>query len=314
MNQKPFKTTEELLTLLSERGIDLSTAEHKSFAKKSLQHIGYYNLINGYKTLFIEDANNSDTYKTGTTIEEIYALYYFDNKLRDIFLKHILPLETNIKSLIAYYFPSAHPEQNFLTYNNFDTSLRDANKNITLLISEIQRQLSNRVSDPCISHYLNSYGYVPLWVLNNILTFGTVSKFYSLMKQEERQNISKTFHLSDAELSNILTYISSIRNFCAHGNRLYCYRSKRPISNTSIHIDMNLEKLPNGEYKYGKRDLFAAMIAFKLTLSKNEFRTFVKQIDIAIKNLKSKLNVLDVNDVLNEMGFPNNWKELLLKK
>ena len=38
-----------------------------------------------------------------------------------------------------------------------------------------------------------TYGYLPLWVLNNILTLGTISKFYSLMKQNERQTISKIF-------------------------------------------------------------------------------------------------------------------------
>ena len=31
----------------------------------------------------------------------------------------------------------------------------------------------------------------------------------------------------DEELENILFYISKIRNFCAHGNRLYCYREFR---------------------------------------------------------------------------------------
>ena len=61
-----------------------------------------------------------------------------------------------------------------------------------------------------------TYGYLPLWVLNNILTLGTISKFYSLMKQNERQTVSKIFRLSDNELESILTYVSSVRNFRAH--------------------------------------------------------------------------------------------------
>ena len=77
-------------------------------------------------------------YKPGTTIKEIYNLYLFDQKLREIFLRNILPLETNIKSLIAYYFPQHHPESNYITYNNFDTTRKDANKNITSLIAEIE--------------------------------------------------------------------------------------------------------------------------------------------------------------------------------
>ena len=144
-----------------------------------------------------------------------------------------------------------------LTYENFDTTRKDSSKNITALIAEIQRQISSRVSDPSIEHYLNTYGYLPLWVLNNILTLGTISKFYSLMKQNERQTISKIFRLSDNELESILTYVSSVRNFNAHGNRLFCYRSKRPLCNTRLHSQMGIERNLSGEYICGKRDLFS---------------------------------------------------------
>ena len=313
MNEKPFKTHEQLIELLSSRGIDFSKPESKSFAKKKLQRIGYYNLINGYSPLFW-DNKEKDVYKKGTTVDEIYYLYLFDKKLREIFLRFILSLETNIKSLIAYYFPKQHPETYYLTYDNFDTARKDANKNITSLIAEIQRQIAGRASDPSIAHYLKKYGYIPLWVLNNILTLGTISKFYSLMQQKERQEISKTFHLSDNELENILTYISSIRNFCAHGNRLYCYRSKRPLIDTYLHQTMNIKKSDKGEYLYGKRDLFAVMISLKLTISKQEFRRLVKEIDIALKNLYSNTQVLTEPEILNSMGFPDNWKTRLLQK
>ncbi|MBS4931703.1 MAG: Abi family protein [Clostridiales bacterium] len=125
MQEKPFKTHDELIELLERRGIDFSSPESKSFTKKKLQRIGYYNLINGYSSLFW-DSESIDTYKEGTTVEEIYNLYIFDKKLREIFLRNILSVETNIKSLIAYYFPQEHPENQYLTYGNFDTNRRGA--------------------------------------------------------------------------------------------------------------------------------------------------------------------------------------------
>lgn len=309
MNDKPFKSHDELLELLEFRGIDFSKPDSKSFAKKKLQRIGYYNLINGYGSLFLEE---KDKFKSGTTVKEIYNLYLFDQKLREIFLHNILPFEANIKSLIAYHFPQEHPETHYLTYENFDTTRRDSSKNITALIAEIQRQIYSRVSDPSIEHYLNTYGYLPLWVLNNILTLGTISKFYSLMKQNERQTISKIFHLSDNELESILTYVSSVRNFSAHGNRLFCYRSKRPLCNTRLHSQMGIERNLSGEYICGKRDLFAVMICLKLTLAKKEFRRLVKDVDIAIKNLSSRKNVLSPDELLSTLGFPVDWKDKLL--
>lgn len=199
-----------------------------------------------------------------------------------------------------------------MIYKNFDTNRKDANKNITELIAELQKQISSRASDPSIAHYLQKYGYVPLWVLNNILTLGTISKFYSLMQQKERQEISKTFRLSDNELESILTYISSIRNFCAHGNRLYCFRNKRPLCDTQLHALMGLDRTSKGEYVYGKRDLFAAMIAFKLTLSKNDFRRLVKEVDIAYKNFFSRAKIITEEMLFSSTGFPSDWKKKLL--
>ncbi|MCR5700849.1 MAG: hypothetical protein K6G76_01745 [Lachnospiraceae bacterium] len=51
MSEKVFKNHNELIELLIERGVDISSSEAKRFAKTRLQHEGYYNLINGYKTL-----------------------------------------------------------------------------------------------------------------------------------------------------------------------------------------------------------------------------------------------------------------------
>ena len=73
MPDKIFRKHDELINLLIERGVDISTPKARRFAKTRLQHEGYYNLINGYKTLFLVDPTK-DEYKAGTTIDEIYAL------------------------------------------------------------------------------------------------------------------------------------------------------------------------------------------------------------------------------------------------
>ena len=315
MSEKIFKTYDEMISLLISRGVDISTPEQKSYAKKRLQHEGYYNLINGYKGLFLMpkvSQEDEDKFKTGTTINEIYALYNFDRRLRNVFLKNVLIIETNIKSLISYTFSEKYGHSNYLIYSNFDTTKRDSNKNITSLISEIQRQIASRYSDPSISHYLKCHGYIPLWVLNNILTLGTISKFYSLMHQKERQEISKIFHISDAELESFLFFLSKIRNFCAHGNRLYCFKSKNPIPTVSLHSTLDLPINNENQYIQGKNDLFATMIIFKLLLSKNIFKILVKNVNHELDNLRKNLSVLSEQDVLNAMGFPSDWKDKIL--
>lgn len=130
MSEKVFKTYDEMISLLASRGVDISTPELKSYAKKRLQHEGYYNLINGYKALFLLPQNSpadDDKFKLGTTINEIYALYNFDRRLRNVFLKYVLLIETNIKSLISYTFSEKYGHSNYLIYSNFDTTKRDSN-------------------------------------------------------------------------------------------------------------------------------------------------------------------------------------------
>lgn len=313
---KTFKTYDEMISILSARGIDISTKEQKSFAKKALQHHGYYNLINGYNKLFLSTKDPEDMYIKGTTVNEICALYYFDYKLRDIFFRNIIPVEQNVKNLISYTFSERYGHDNYMLYKNFDTHRKDSVRIISDLISEVQRQISSRSNDPVIFHYLSTYGYVPLWVLNNILTLGTISKFYSIMKQPDRQEISKIFHIQDSQLETILFYISTIRNFCAHGNRLYCYRTKRPLGDFPAHKTLNIPMSDGKEYDYGKRDLFACLIALHYVLAPGEYRKMLKEIRDLLNETKPNLSVIQVDDILREMGFPKDWFKQLsrLKK
>ncbi len=311
MPDKVFKTTDELIQLLITRGMDISTPAQKSYAKKTLQHYGYYNLINGYNKLFLKTNNPDDVFMQGTKIEEIVALYDFDCALRNCILMSILPFETNVKALVAYYFSKAYGHDNYLLYKNFDTSLKNAHKNITDVISDFQKQIASRSTDPAIMHYLKTYGYIPLWVMNSVLSFGQISKFYSIMKQKDRMNISKTFHIMDDQFQSILFYLSSVRNFCAHGNRVYCYRSKMPLVDLNLHKNMNIKKV-NGEYECGKRDLFACMIALKYVMAQKEYVNMLKAIDGLLKDLSNKISVISIDEVLFEMGFPLDWKKKLV--
>lgn len=310
--EKVYKTNDELISILDKRGVDLSTPELKSFAKKTLQHDGYFNVINGYNKLFLITRTPEEQYKPGTTVNEIYALFLFDKKLRNIIFKYLLSVERNIKNLLANSFSQSYGHENYMLYNNFDTQKRDANKNITAVISDFQYQIASRSSDPVISHYLKKYGYIPLWVLNNILTFGQISKFYSVLKQHDRQVVSKIFHIQDNQLESILYYLSSVRNFCAHGNRLYCYRTKRPLIDFNAHSQLKIPQTDGVEFDYGKRDFFGVLIALYYVLPTGEYKKLIKEIYRLFSNTRTKLSVITEEDILREMGFPLDWRNQLL--
>ena len=83
---KDFKTYAEQIDLLKTRGLIIND---ETFALEKLKEENYYNIINGYKDLFITPGT-TDNFITGTTFEEIYYLYDFDRILRNILFKQIL--------------------------------------------------------------------------------------------------------------------------------------------------------------------------------------------------------------------------------
>lgn len=51
---------------------------------------------------------NPERYAKGTTFEQVYALYSFDQVMRSYFLTELIKIEKHIKSLIAYHFSEIH--------------------------------------------------------------------------------------------------------------------------------------------------------------------------------------------------------------
>lgn len=311
MDEKEPKTLEEQLEILKSRGVRIDTNDEYNKAADILKRVGYYKLINGYKRLFIEipeseETNTIERYKESTSVSEIYSLYLFDRNLQAITLNHILPVETHIKSLLAFTISEQYGNDNYLKYQNFNTQIADAHSKITSVISDIYKQIASRGNDPSIRHYLTKYGFLPMWVLNNILTMGNVSKLYSIMKPADRQSISREFCIQDNTLENFLLYVTKVRNISAHGNRLYCFRSKKPLTDTNTHQALAIEK-GSDEFTCGKRDYFAALIALKHLTSNNDTRRLVDEINNALDMLRQHLHTISIDDVKAEMGFPENW-------
>ena len=133
------------------------------------------------------------------------------------------------------------------------------------------------------------------------------------MKVDDRQAIAKVFKVLDTSMESFLHTLSIIRNFSAHGNRLYCIRTKRPLIDTKIHKNLAIEKTESNEYVSGKRDLFAGVIALRYFLSAREFIRFQNELNGAINKLDDKLMVISIDSILETMGFPKNWKEIKIK-
>lgn len=306
--EKTFKTIDEQIEILKSRNIIINDYDK---AYKILSKNNYYYLINGYKDLFIDKALKEEKYIKNTKLEEIYALYEFDKDIKIIFLKYLLLIENEIDSYIAYEFSKVYGNRNYLISNNFN-NLNFENNLIDKFINdvnlEIQYQYKN--SNEMIVHYIDKYNYVPLWVLVRVLSFGKISRFYSLMKPKEQNTISKKYNLRINEFKIILHNSTLVRNICAHDEKLYDIKMKNRISNNIYHKKLKIES-KNGNYQYATRDLFSIVLALKLLLEKEQFYKFYTEIIKSIEILKKQLITITLDKVMYKMGFPKNYKKLL---
>ena len=305
---KPFLTYEEQIELLKSKGIKI--IKNKSTVE-ILQRENYYRVINGYKDLFIDKNSSEEQFIEGTKFSEIYALYNFDRSLRNLFLEKILKIENSIKSVIAYEFSKNYGHKDYLLKSNFDEKNRKE-EDIEGVIEFINDAVNKQKQHEAISHYLKKHNFIPMWVLVNILTLGTVSNFYSIMKQNDRIAISKIFNILEVELEKYLKLLTYYRNKAAHEERMYKTKTKHIIRNNKIHLKMNIEKDYSGNYKYGRGDIFALLIVCKMLLKKDEVTSLVRGIDKIVKELDKKLITVPTDKVLELMGFPKNWKEINL--
>ena len=306
--EKIFKTIDEQIDILKSRNIIVNDY-YKAY--NLLSKNNYYYLINGYKNLFINNTSKDEQYIKGTKLEEIYALYQFDKDIKIHFLKYLLLIENEIDTYIAYEFSKSYGHKNYLTSTNFCNSnskqflIEKFIKDINL---EIDYQYKN--SNEMITHYLDNYNYIPLWVLVRILSFGKISKFYSLMKPKEQNSISRKYNLRIQEFRIILHNLTLIRNICAHDEKLYDIKMKNRISSTIYHKKLKIEN-KNGNYQYATRDLFSIIIALKLLLEKEQFNRFYTEIIKSIEKLKEELYTIQINKVMYKMGFSKDYKKLL---
>ena len=301
LDKKQFLTYDEQITFLEEKkGLIIPD---KEYARKILLKIGYFPLINGYKEVFKE--SNNDQFKRGTTFEDIYELYSFDNDLRNIFLKYILVAERNIKSSLSYHFCKEYGDlqSDYLDVNNYDYTGKKKSV-INKMVKIMSGQLRYDSDYVYIRHYMTVYQYVPLWVLMNVLTIGQLSKIYASQKGRIQIKVCQDFGpLKINELGKMLAVMTKFRNVCAHNDRLFDFRTKDALLDRNIYERLQITK-EKGRYKYGKNDLYAQVIILKLFLSDEDFRIFFHDLKRCFK--KHPIH----KEILEKMGFPENWERI----
>ena len=255
---------------------------------------------------------NDRRFIEGTKFEELYAMFVFDRQLRNIMFKNILIIENNCKSIFSYILSQkyGYRENEYLRPSNYNQSPEKV-RQLNDLLKKMKRQIRvNGNQHEATKHYINNYGYIPLWVCVKVLSFGITSELYTVMKLSDQKEIAKEFNVDNEDFGVFLPILSNYRNLCAHEDILFEHRTQKVIPDNKYHQFLNIPRI-NDEYIYGKGDLFSVVIIFKYILSEDDFRLFVNEISYEIDKLSGRLSVISINKVLDRMGFPSNYKSLL---
>lgn len=327
---KPFQTHNQQLKMLRNRNILISNG---SKAKAILIRENYYQLINGYKHIFLDlvesKKRQDDYYKNGTTFEQIYALYEFDRNLRNILMKYILMTENSIKSKIAYQFSSEHPKEAFSYFNinNYrDTNHQQTTSLIATLSSVTKQNTDSNTKSGPFYHYFNEHKELPLWVLITKLTLGqTCNLFYNLKEPTQIEilksvlyefknncNVAATKIILQNYLKDFMSAINCIkafRNVCAHEDRLYDYYAKnkngKPIQTSFFYIGISTPAFQGG--------IFDIILLLRLFLTKRDYKQLLRCLLDELNKLESELPSSLFSEVTRKMKFPKNWTTELYK-
>ena len=306
MIQKQFKNLDEQIEILKYKGLIINNVE---YTRNILLRENYF-FISGYRHLFMKSSTDK-TYKKGTTFEELYSLFLFDRTLRNILFKNLLIIENNLKSISSYQLSKryGYKEKDYLKEKNF-TNNPEKKRQVNDLIKKMKRQIrSNSRENTATMHYISNYGYIPLWILVKVLSFGIVSEMYSVLKVEDQKEIAEVYGIDYQNMLVYLPILSNYRNLCAHEDILYENRTNKEINDTIYHKLLKI-KQENDIYIKGKNDLFALIIIMKEMLQFEEFRSMILEIENCVATLDYNLRTISIKDVLNRMGFPSNWKDI----
>lgn len=278
------------------------------YAQEILLRIGYFQLINGYKYPYKDPVTKR--YIANAAFNDIVALYEFDEKQRHLFLRQLLYVERSLKTRIAYHFCEMYGDAQ-ATYLSASSYTNPKAKQSTIdRLTEILRVLAEKNTDyPYINHYRKTYNNVPLWVIVNGLTFGNISIMFSVLPQSLQSRICKHYPLYSHQMEKFLSVLTKFRNVCAHGERLFSYTTKDDVSDLPIHLHLSIPK--NGtQYCYGKRDLFAVVIALRYLLPEEQYTAFAEELSSLLCAFFEHCTVLSPTQFLRCMHFPDHWHEV----
>ena len=282
---QPSITIEEQIQNLKDLGL---IVKDDDYARTVLNDISYFRLVKAY-SLNLKPKNGN--YIADVTFEHLVELYLFNANLRQLIFPQVEKIEVNARCRIANFVSNKYGVLGYLERNNFvDEDFYNQ------FLEDIDEELRRNARAPFVKNFKENYegGQLPMYALVEICSFGTLSKFYKNMKNEDKKEIAKSYGVGYTYYQSWIEAIAYVRNICAHYGRLYNAKlTKRP----TIYKQYSDIGIINNK-------LFAVLLCMRYLLKNDiHWNRFVEDMDCLINKYQ--------NIEIESMGFTRDWKQLL---
>ena len=222
--EKPWLSYEEQADRLIERGLLCDREELIT----RLVNVGYYRL-SGYLYIFKSSSATGDEEATsdgerfvpGTSLQKVWDLYTFDRQLRLLVLDAIERIEVYMRTQLAYLLGESSGAFGYLDKSSLpDMGYRTYEKFMRRCFGAYDRSKAQ-----FIKHFKDKYGDAhelpPYWTLVNIMDFGMMLTLFRGAPSEVKKAIAIGLGLTEPVLDSWLLMLNTVRNVCAHHDRLW---------------------------------------------------------------------------------------------
>ncbi|WP_027327432.1 Abi family protein [Helicobacter pametensis] len=288
--QKSPKTHQELIQILKGRNLLIGN-ENKAI--DFLSRVHYYRL----SAYFLPFQSIKDSFNPNTTFEDIVRLYEFDIELRKFVFAYIEKVEIALRAKMVQIHTQRYGA---LGYINDANSLEVCKKNARgkIIYEDIKEQIEiekQRTKERFVEYFTKKYQMqdLPLWACVELLSFGSLSKLFSILLPQDKKAILQSFGLSihPKPFQNWLMCLNTIRNICAHHARLWNREVGTkfviPKKTNFLHTDVNNKKI-----------FFALSVLAEILKDSS--------IKVGLQTLLAKYPTIPTKS----MGFPQSWESL----
>lgn len=263
--------------------------EDEEKAKEFLNNVSYFRLI---KAFGIKEKNSN--FPKGITFDNIKGLYIFNAKLRHLLFAQLEKVEVNLRCRLSNYFSCKYGIFGYQEVKNF--KVPEYHKKF---LKDITTEINRNGKAAFVRNFKDNYesGDLPFYALVELFSFGTLSKFFKNMKNEDKKEIAKLYGVNYTYLESWFEHLAFVRNICAHYGRLY---------------NSNMTITPKLYEQYSKSGIsslrvFASLLCMKHLLPNDEhWQMFIVKISLLIRDFSCVKPAL--------MGFPYKEWEIILSK